>query len=62
MDSQQCKNQEYATYKVDSISSSEEGDDDDDMANTVSSSGNVDSIETVDPVFHGLLQDVTSKS
>ena len=61
MDSQQCKIQENAMYKVDSISSSEEGDDDD-TANTVSSSINVDNIETDDPVFHGLLQDVTSKS
>ena len=43
------------------LGGSEEGDDDD-MANTVSSSRNVDSIETVDPVFHGILQDVTSKS
>ena len=61
MDSQQCNIQENAMYKVDSISSSEEGDDDD-VANTVISSRNVDNIETVDPVFHSLLQDATSKS
>ena len=61
MDSQQCNIQENAMYKVDSISSSEEGDDDD-VANTVISSRNVDNIETVDPIFHSLLQDATSKS
>ena len=61
MDSQQCNIQENSMYKVDSISSSEERDDDD-TANTVISSRNVDSIETVDPVFHNLLQDAISKS
>ena len=48
-------------YKVDFIISSEEGDDDY-TATTVSSSINMDNIEIDDPVFHGLLQDATSKS
>ena len=48
MDSQQCKIQEDATCRVDSICVCNVGDkgDDDDKANTVSSSINVDNIET----------------
>ena len=48
MDSQQCKIQEDAICRVDSICICNVGDkgDDDDTANTISSSINVDNIET----------------